>query len=460
MVDDEHPSQYEITEALLPRRGHFSEEMQSALKGKVELEDYQRLHRSSELLDHDVQGIDAAAAPDHRSMAELTPDDWRDIRESPDQFLALWSRSNLAELRRQPEVEGRHKTSQDSITERAFLESLPLLHGTSVEGLMAALDSGKFIGNRGVHEAGGDAMNSGFTHYRDRDFGLDEYAFADFGRPHLTRMHHQPEVVVVLSPDVIKQPGIIVTEKDMADTTSLTEYMKTLVTGDDFYDYATEKFKRARSATRTRTERGSRINAGMGVYEFAKGENADPDTLGGTPTFSTFEVKMPEVDASFARKFIFRDQDKYRDFVQKYGEGPEAVYQPNLADNLEVLRDDTRFRERFHAAVQADAERRNRLIDEAGDGIEEYVILGQASREATNGTAELVEAVDPTWLMMPTAKQYSDFESAEGAARSDRFGDYFGRQTVADATEVAVAKVRYSPSARMYATEEVRWVRV
>ena len=144
----------------------------------------------------------------------------------------MWSRSGRRSIeQRRAHLEELAKTNpskelrkelgpqnpEEQLAEEALRRSLPLIHGTSFEALMAATEEGNFSSNRAIHEKGVDVTRgSGNTRLEDREVGLDDYVFADYARPNKARQA-QAEVTVVLEPEAMQQEGTFVTDHDLLD---------------------------------------------------------------------------------------------------------------------------------------------------------------------------------------------------------------------------------------------------
>jgi len=417
------------------------------------------------LVEHNLDALNANATPDAWSMSKLEANDWQDIQESADPYLSLWSRSNLIGAQRDAEFVaqakerygGRRATKKEAVWETAFLESLPLVHGTTLEAVKTAILQGSFVSNRSIHEQGSDAMATGSTLVTDRTLGLDNYVFADFARPHMHRAHSQAEVTVVFRHDALTQPGTFATLKDNEDCLTRTEYLRGLVTAEDFYAYAQADLSTRKSAKHSYREGGTTRSHPLGLHGFANGDDADTSNLG-TPTFSTYEVKMPNTDTSYIDKLIFKNQGQYDQFVREFGDAIPAYFQPDLSDNLADTHNQTEFDLLYAAQVEKDFEERVARLEGADDTKEAYAVLGIAEENPRSIKTLASEKLDPTWLMINKNAVYDTMAEASQTAKTDSAQVILFGSVRHDARRVAIAKIRTSPSARCSVTDTIEWI--
>ncbi|KKS43702.1 MAG: hypothetical protein UV48_C0029G0004 [Candidatus Azambacteria bacterium GW2011_GWA2_42_9] len=323
-------------------------------------------------------------APERFNFSRLEVADWENIRNSQIPAITLMAASNHNDLRdyfKKKKSLGKisRYTDLDLPPRReaeinAFLRSLPLVHSTSVDALDKILSAGKLISNKRLYFEGKKSAlefhsdSQGTTTLMDRTLGLDEYVFADFARPHV--YHSQQEVTIVIDPDTIFSPGVFMTAKDVLDcdiANPLPEYLSSSLTPEYFYEAA--KLKIAKEVTEER-EVGSR-----GVYEsqssyntirqFSEGQDGYTYTnIGKQLNFSTWEVKLPEVPVSAIRKVIFRDQQQFDNFRERFQGGDfELVYEPNLKGNqYHVLKIAGEFEKQFNTI--RDSTNREQMFEE------------------------------------------------------------------------------------------------
>lgn len=194
-----------------------------------------------------------------------------------------------------------------------------LVHGTNYDALVNALNYGAFKSNRNINDSG-----KGNTHFFDRDLGLDNYVFSDYGHPHAYRRKNPSEVEVVFDLSAFEEPGSFATEKDIADCGGVKEYLSTAAENDYFLEAVQQKL-----ATTVAALPGADIIFGhhLSASEFASGVDGNPNTLG-TNNFSTWEVKIPSIDVDKIRKVIFHDQDQYNEFIAQHGSTYNVEYVP------------------------------------------------------------------------------------------------------------------------------------
>lgn len=286
------------------------------------------------ILKSDAPGldIDPRIVPPPYLLKLLTPEDWRKIEENEHPTLALWSKSRLEELRAHDARLELHavQSAEEKSRDLMFLKQLPLLHGTTLQTLTHLLSTGKLISNRAIENSGGNAIDTGHTHLEDRMLGLDQYVFADFGRPHIFRTgSQQPEVTLLLSPDVLQTPGTFLTEKDVLDCPHLLDYVHGLSLPDDFYETAMLRIR----TTPVNVSEDKVISPEakpLTVEQFAQGANGGQwDSLTG-PELSTWEIKTPEVAMSSIQRAIFRNPNQQQTFVQRFGSTVPSVVNPDL----------------------------------------------------------------------------------------------------------------------------------
>lgn len=247
------------------------------------------------------------AAPPARDLKKFSAEDWEAARESQYPFLKLWSTRYVHGVQQNYENHGQSsyhtkRTSGRIQHETALVRSLPVIQRTSLQALDAAVTDGVFRSNRGLHDNGVDVTaGAGNTNVDDRALGLDNYVFADYGRPSSNGFQNS-EVAVVFEPEVMQQPGTFLTEKDVQDL-DLREpdtldidhrkYMTGAVLAEDFQQTVVPKILANRSLRTYYAGKGlGSSNYPMELEDFVAGSDSDPDQLG-HPHFSTWEVKIP-----------------------------------------------------------------------------------------------------------------------------------------------------------------------
>lgn len=322
------------------------------------------------LKDHSIDSgsLNPTSLPDRDYLKGFTDEDWDDVRQSEYPFIEVWSKSGrnqlLAEVARKEHAqqwgakELGPQFEADRDRDEATLRSLPLLHSTTLEGLEGAIEHGTFVSNRALHEQGVDVTGqgdekTGFTTAEDRELGLDQYVFADFGRPHyLRQVAPQAEAVVVFAPEAMKTEGTFLTEKDLLDCRrpngdiDYEAYMQSASTPEDFYDIALPTIYMTESRTTYReSPKGMDSKLPMTLKWFMNGENSDQNDALGNPRFSTWEVKMPEVSTQHIDRIIFRDPTKLESFKAKYGDRFTCMLEPDIKGHPEVLGTDERLKQ-------------------------------------------------------------------------------------------------------------------
>jgi uncharacterized protein YeaO (DUF488 family) len=255
---------------------------------------------------------------------DLSDEDWNNIVSSTEQTLTLNAIINYKrEIKFDLQSE---KQRKEVAAQMETIKALPLIHATTFTGLMKIMESGELISNREVYEKKGASAEQFSTQHittaDDRELGLDQYVFADFGRPHVYRQGTQSEVTIIIGNEVLKTPGAFLTEKDYldyGDKDSLEKYVSETSVAPYFYEEALIKLK----------------TRGSDVYKFMRGEGDEE----GFADFSTWEAKIPRVPNESIRKIIFKDEKQFQSFKEKYGDRIECIYEPNMNSNKERYSD-------------------------------------------------------------------------------------------------------------------------
>lgn len=286
--------------------------------------------------------VDPLVIPDVHRLRGLNEEDWYAIANHEQPIMAIWSKARLHQVRVKEKLENEANQGriigdeQRQFREISFLASLPLLHRTTIKGLRRILKSGQMYSHRAVNERG-RKKTLGNTISWDKELGLDNYVFADFGKLN-TYQIIDPEVIIAISPLALTQPGSFLTEKDKASC-NITEYFAGLSLPEDFYETALRRIRSSPSLS-TYRENGMELHHYLTVPGFAMGDNADPITRGSKQgSFSTWEVKIPEVPVEFIDEIVFKDKSKYQRFVAHYGGSIPVVYKPDLGSSMDVLQD-------------------------------------------------------------------------------------------------------------------------
>ncbi len=317
------------------------------------------------LEDHgiDPSSLNPSSLPNKLDLNVLSDEDWGNVRQSAYPFIEIWSKihrhQTLSHFERMDSAAQLGPLfEEDRDHDEAMIRSLPLLHGTTLEGLEGAIEHGKFVSNRALHDQGVDVTGqgeekTGFTTIEDRELGLDQYVFADFGRPHhLRQAAPQAEAVVVLAPEAMKTEGTFITSADLLDCRKRNgeidyeAYMRGASTPEDFYDIALPEIYLTDSrATYKENHHSVESPVPMTLKWFMDGENSAGYDALGNPRFSTWEVKMPEVSTQHIDRIIFSDPIKLESFKAKYGDQFTCVLEPDIKGHPEVLGTDERLKQ-------------------------------------------------------------------------------------------------------------------
>lgn len=344
-------------------------------KSKGEFSDAELAKRQSVFQEHGLD-LDPHVGPQRLDFLE---EDWTIARSSETPLISLYA----ADSYRLEAAQAHPRPSRpyDSVYAEARLRSLPLIHGTSVEGFLSLVSQDSFASNKGLFkESGQDALSfsearKGATNLGDRELGLDQYVFADFGRPH--RFHQQGEVTLVIDPSAMEQPGVFMTEKDVADCKDLDEYMRGATTTDYFYDKAGMRISRGRVSSREVRENGAYRSQTVynTVDKFASGQDSDPNTLG-EPDFSTWEVKLPEVPIEAIRRVIVRDKETFDRLQAELGDRFDLVLEPELKPgNFGALEIPGEFERQYAQMIDADYQARAEKMAMLSDDEKEQVVV-------------------------------------------------------------------------------------
>lgn len=374
----------------------------------------------------EAHGVDfnPSVVPDALLLDSLEETDWETIRSSDVPLLTLYAAANYHTQERTTVYipPGKHmlrhedpRRGHDGIVHRAEMESLPLIHGMTADSFMRLAESGAPMqSNKERYRVSGqDALTfhtdqQGATNLADRELGLDQYVFFDFGRP--SAIHReQPEITLVVDQSVMDQPGVFMTEQDVADTSSAVSYMHGLTTPEYFRETALMRIYNTITETGEEGHQGyARYNT---MYSWREGQDGDFDTAG-DPTFSTYEVKIPSppgVPQEAIQRVVVRDEATFNHLQETMGDRFAFVYEPRLRpgggmksgyqgdprdlaarDNGsygEALQVPGLFEQKFAAHIEADYQERVQVLDSLSDEEKEQVVVvfGHTEPEAIDG---------------------------------------------------------------------------
>lgn len=380
-----------------------------------------------EVLDHSTEqiaelgiAINPAAAPVSRfhggikHYSLLDQADKQAISESDNPLITLWGLTRLRGDEEQREhrvgTKDRHRlgvVSQEH--ELALLAGLGMVHGTQFEGLTEAIRQGKFVPNRAVSDS-----ETGDTMFLDRDLGLDGYVFADFGRPHMHRKNSSPVVEVIFDLQAFSQPGAFATEKDIADTSGVEEYLKTVVEPEYFLEAAQLKLQ---TTVADRPGNDTVFGHKLTADQFAAGVDGNVNSLG-NPNFSTWEMKIPEVATDYVKRIIFRKPEQYEAFVAEFGDTfPVQLVKPEeevkYFDQAEVDQNEEKIARANATAFHEEATAKlNEMPDDAKEVVEVALMpvegtlsLLHLERKFASGLMASLSADSPQDLQALVAKE-------------------------------------------------------
>ncbi len=392
------------------------------------------IEQQQALLDaHSVTGINPSSTPEPHRLDALTEKDWEAVRDSPSPLLTLYAASNYhyqdQETTFIPAASQypRHRDLRkgyEGQTNEALIRSLPLIHGMTADAFTKLIHSGAVMqsNKQRYKESDKDALafhgaGVGATNLADRELGLDQYVFFDFGRP--ASHNPQQEVTLVVDQSVIGQPGVFMTEKDIADTYNASEYANGLTTPEYFHETALLRVSNSVASSGERREGGHYMgyNEYNTLQDWRAGQDADFDTLD-KPHFSTYEVKIPSPPGvqlqSSLRRVIIRDPETFEqlkpvleqlkqtlgdtfDFVQGRLERPhlersnpndpysEAVR--NNGNYTELLNVPGAYEEKLEEIIEADYQQRVGALNAlpASEKKQAVVVFGSTDPETAKG---------------------------------------------------------------------------
>ncbi|MEK6951850.1 MAG: hypothetical protein AABX29_02440 [Nanoarchaeota archaeon] len=357
----------------------FEEVLVDKLKPKLDprvIEEYRELLNKQGIL------INPENCPRNFNFEEFTDKDWEKIRASLTPILTLYSINNFYSNKRLYDRKPYHR-DLDKTTDEIELRSLPLVHGTTREALEKVLETGRVLTNKEIYKSSKEdpedfhSSGIGATTLIDRELGLDQFVFTDFGRPHMYR-EQQPEIILVIDPELMNQPGAFVTERDIADCDSLEQYMEGVTTFDNFYEIALQKINSTPIESGWNPS-GYGMSTGYTywntVKKFSQGQDSEPNNVG-TPSFSTWEVKLPEVKVSAIKRIVVRDRKTYDELRAKYGDKIEFLHVPRFEhNNYNPLRIPGEVQRQFAKKFDINFEERKKALDDLSEDEKETEVL-------------------------------------------------------------------------------------
>jgi hypothetical protein len=469
--------------------------------------DQPSLSEANQLLRQQEVGLPALAAPAARDLKKLSPEDWEAVRGSQEPLLKLWSTRYVHAVNQEYENHGEsihhtERTAEQIQHEIALIRSLPVVQRTSLQALDAAVTDGVFRSNRGLHENGVDVTAGGNTAYDDRTLGLDNYVFADYGRPS-SNGYQNSEVVVVFEPEVMQQPGTFLTEKDIRDYNlwdpvmeqpDCRKYMAGAVLAEDFPQVVMPKILASRSL------RPYYVGTGLGsnyypmeLKDFVAGSNSNPDNSGQTH-FSTWEIKIPgEVPVSAIRKLIFTTEQGQQNFVAKFGDivpcelaAPEDLAANSKSEkqqavddryerNLDLFGTRQRYEQELAKVRHEDHTRREAVVASSEESGEGYMLINHPAPDApdavkynprSHAVTKMVFASAEDALLMAQRDYDPGGQHAEKVVYREevevmrdgvlQWEKAQPRQIRIHTPEVTVAHVRHSPEAAVMTALSVK----
>ncbi len=400
---------------------HFEDAVTQKLVAEVEATSSTVVVRERSLLEDRGIDIPLAAAPERIWLDMLTEKDWEAVRVSENPLFTFYATTNYRRQVSETEfttVGGarRHedpRVGYKGLENRAMIRSLPLIHGLSTDAFIKLVQAGTMQGNKTrFKESGDDALTFhgagvGATNLQDRELELDQYVFFDYGRPAVNHQK-QAEVTLAIDPAVMKQPGVFMTEQDIADTRSLKDYMHGLTSPEYFEETALQRIHN------TVIERGETMSghgrSGYARYntltQWLQGKDGDLDG-NNYPMFSTYEVKVPDppgVLTDAIRKVIIRDKETFEQLQQALGNQFELIHEPNLhvggqriatpdgdprndpidPGNYNLLQIPGAFEQKMEELIEADFQERATVLSSLSEADKEEVVIVFGATEPTS----------------------------------------------------------------------------
>lgn len=344
-IGEQHPQQ-----EILQTSASFEDFLRSRdeslpLDRLEEVKQYFEQYGLGDAFDPQVLPPDAA-----RLIRNFAEEDWRFITQSSEKILSLTTifnhHRNSETLRRQRQVEGEGPrlrrtvdVNEPSPREVAELGTLPLIYGTKLETLNSLLEQGRLWSDREnvqqtIPELDADVDYQTNTTLADRRVGLDQYAFCSFGKP---GSRSYGSVEILFKPDtLLSNPKSFATENDYLDYQIATDpkgedrYRDQILQGRYFYEDAARRLK-DRLNSRSRDYAPS-----LTADEFLRGSTDIRDQFGNT-TFSTWEVKVPELSKDAIDSVVFSSADELIAFRQQNPETDFSVkFKPNGSELYKV----------------------------------------------------------------------------------------------------------------------------
>ena len=371
----------------------------------------------------EAHGVDMppAAAPEQLWLEKLTEEDWEAVRTSENPLFTLYGATNYRNQVAETEFttfgnKRRHEDPREGhkgIENRAMIRSLPLVHGLSADAFVKLIQGGTMQSNKTrFKESGDDALafhsaGVGATNLQDRELGLDQYVFFDYGRPAVNHKQ-QAEITLAVDPAVMHQPGVFMTERDFYDVLDVKKYMSGLTSPEYFEETALLRIHN------TEVERGEVRSGGSHsgyvryntLSQWLTGKDGDPDG-NNYPMFSTYEVKVPDppgVLTDAIRRVIVRDQETFEQLQQTLGDRFELIHEPNLhaggqriatpdgdprndpidPGNYDLLQIPGSFEQEMEKLIEADFQERSAALASLPEEDKEKAVVVFGGTEPTN----------------------------------------------------------------------------
>lgn len=392
---------------------------------------------AQDMLDEHGVAVDVDAAPAQYRLAQLQPADWENARNSDKPLLTLYAASNL--WRQEQETTfipagSQFPKHQDprlgyaGLHNRAMIASLPLVHGLSAAAFVQLAETnGSMQSNKNRYkQSGADALTFhsagvGATNLEDRQLGLDQYIFFDYGRPAVNH-RQQPEITLVVDPSVVEQAGAFMTEQDYADTLNDADtYMNGATTPEYFKETALLRIHN--SITEQGETRSGGYHTGYSVYNnmsaWQRGQDGDFNR-DGYPRFSTYEVKIsdpPGVAMDAVHRVIVRDEATFNHLQETLGDRFEFIYEPRLraageripgypgdprdaaaidqGNYPELLQVPGLYEQKMAGLIEADFRERSAQLDALPDDEKELVVVAFGTSDSENiGSDDITKRFD------------------------------------------------------------------
>jgi hypothetical protein len=360
MEDKNYPSEPKTKVSqpgLIESFGHYGEfnKFSDFLGHRVDNggSDNSKEHNKAVLEKHGLQSISPEGLDPYfsKNSEKFTADDWEYIEKAQDKLLAVYSVNNFYEQEDvnqgiwvEPWAIDKYEPNPIQVGD---LGALPLVYQTNFKRLTQILEHGEILSDRAYYKsliAQGKQLNDEteefFTNTNgdDRRAGLDNYVFTFFGRPHSQRKYG--DIEILFKPDrFYKDQESFATEHDFMDIIcedhSEDRYRNEVLQGSYFIRSAARQIKKVLNGY------PDSLNV-----DFLSGDSDQKDQYGGI-TFSTWEVKTPQLTVTDIDSIVFSDKNELEQFREKYGSRYITILRPDMSTLQAIIKDKTKLSDNF-----------------------------------------------------------------------------------------------------------------